>query len=225
MSWPKPVGICWRPCEARSPRTGLDDYSAGRALADHGRQTTVPQPGHRTPAADQIFYTADFTEPDRWWIAGTDGKPPRESSRCERARVASLAVHNAIRAARPAPAAARDDAPAANASPAAHTDDHHHDQMSDAPHGVDHPGRDAALSPARRASAVQAHQQPGSSCSAGDCPTAGPTGHRTAALPICGATVRRGDRQSAGQTVPRQPPVSAPRDSMNSLKRFRSPVA
>ncbi|MZF88282.1 MobF family relaxase [Streptomyces sp. SID5643] len=132
---------------------GLDDYIADRALSDHSRQSTVPKPGRRTPDADQLFYTADFTEPDRWWIAGTDGKPPRESSRYERARVASLAVQNAIRAARTPPAAARDDAPAA-----AHTEDHH-DHASDPPHAVDHPGRDAALTPAQRAAAVQTHQQ------------------------------------------------------------------
>lgn len=66
---------------------------------------------------------------------------------------------------------------------------------------------------------------PGSSCSAGDCQTGGPAGHRTAASLIYDTTVRCGDRQRAGQTVPRQPPVSAPRDSMNCLKRFRSPVA
>ncbi|MFE8965089.1 MobF family relaxase [Streptomyces iakyrus] len=125
---------------------GLDDYIADRALSDHSRQSTVPKPGRRTPDADQLFYTADFAEPDRWWIAGTDGKLPRESSRYERARVASLAVQNAIRAAtRPTPAAAPDDAPAAT--------------TSDAPHAVDHPGRDAALTPAQRATAIQAHPQ------------------------------------------------------------------
>jgi len=132
---------------------GLDDYIADRALSDHSRQSTVPTPGRRTPDADQLFYTADFAEPDRWWIAGADGKPPRESSRYERTRVASLAVQNAIRAARTPHAAARDDAPAA-----AHTEDHH-DQASDPPHAVDHPGRDAMLTPAQRAAAVQAHQQ------------------------------------------------------------------
>ncbi|MFB7082590.1 MobF family relaxase [Streptomyces sp. NPDC056308] len=137
---------------------GLDDYIAGRALSDHSRQFTVPQPGRQAPAADQLFYTADFAGPGRWWIAGTDGKPPRESSRYERARVASLAVQNAIRAARPAPAAARYDAPAATASAAVHTDDHHHDQTSDAPH-ADHPDRDAALTPAQRAAVIHAHQQ------------------------------------------------------------------
>lgn len=82
---------------------GLDDYIAGRALADHTRQSTVPQPGRPIPTADQLFYTADFAAPDRWWIAGTDRKPPRESSRYERARVASLVVRNAIRAARTPP--------------------------------------------------------------------------------------------------------------------------
>lgn len=123
---------------------GLDDYIANRALSDHSRQSTVPQPGRRAPAADQLFYEADFAEPDRWWIVGADGKPPRESSRYERARVASLAVQNAIRSSRPAHAA-QDDAPAATAS--------------DAPHAVDHLDRDARLTPAQRAAAVHAHQQ------------------------------------------------------------------
>ncbi|MER5295271.1 hypothetical protein ABT382_24850 [Streptomyces pharetrae] len=93
---------------------GLDDYIAGRALSDYSRQFTVPQPGRWAPAADQHFYTADFADPDRWWIVGADGKPPRESSRYERAQVASLAVQNAIRAAAHA------------------TDDQHRDQPSDA---------------------------------------------------------------------------------------------
>ncbi|WP_251146028.1 hypothetical protein [Streptomyces sp. McG3] len=137
---------------------GLDDYIANRALAAHGQQSTVVQPGRPAPAADQLFYTADFAEPDRWWIAGTDGKPPRESSRYERARVASLAVQNAIRAARPTPAA-QDDAPAATAMDAAHSGDHQHDRTSDAPHAVDLTGRDAALTPAQRAAAIHTHQQ------------------------------------------------------------------
>ncbi|MCF3180031.1 relaxase domain-containing protein [Streptomyces polychromogenes] len=137
---------------------GLDDHIADRALADHGRQTTAAQPGRRTPAASQVFYTADFPEPAPWWIAGTDGKPPRESSRYERARVASLAVRNAIRAARTAPPG-RDDAPAATTSAAAHTEAQRHDPASEAPHAVDHPGRAAALTPAQRAAAIHAHQQ------------------------------------------------------------------
>lgn len=137
---------------------GLDDYIVNRALSDHGRQTTAPQPGRRAPAADQVFYTADFVEPEPWWIAGADGKPLRESSRYERARVASLAVRNAIRAARAA-TAGRDDAPAATTSAAARTDDQHHDQASEPPHAVDHSGRDAALTPAQRAAAVHVHQQ------------------------------------------------------------------
>ncbi|MFH8411460.1 hypothetical protein ACH4FX_42910 [Streptomyces sp. NPDC018019] len=138
---------------------GLDDSLATRALSEYSRQSTAPQPGRRTPAADQVFYTADFAGPDRWWIAGTDGKPPRESSRYERARVASLAVQNAVRAARPAPAATPDDAPAATASAATHAGDHHRDQPSDAPHAVDHPDRDAAPTPAQRAAALHTHQQ------------------------------------------------------------------
>ncbi|MFE5947880.1 hypothetical protein [Streptomyces sp. NPDC056480] len=75
---------------------GLDTYIADQALARHSRQLTVVQPGRRTPAADQITYTADFAWPHRWWIAGTDGKP-RESSRYARARLASLVLQNAIR--------------------------------------------------------------------------------------------------------------------------------
>ncbi|MEV7297195.1 hypothetical protein AB0N79_37095 [Streptomyces microflavus] len=122
---------------------GLDDDIANRALSEHGRQTTVPQPGRRAPATDQIFYTADFTAPGRWWIASTCGRPPRESSRYEWARVASLAVRNAIRAARTG-AAGQDDAPAATSAAA---------------HAVDHSGRDAALTPVQRADAVHAQQQ------------------------------------------------------------------
>uniref|UniRef100_UPI002F912E1D MobF family relaxase n=1 Tax=Streptomyces sp. NBC_01562 TaxID=2975879 RepID=UPI002F912E1D len=119
---------------------GIDSHIADRALERYGRQLTVPQKGRRTPAPDQLNYTADFVWPIRWWIAGADGKPPRESTRYERARVASLALQNAIRAALTAPPAVRDEAPAA-------------------PHAVDHPGRDAAPTPAQRAAAIQAHQQ------------------------------------------------------------------
>ncbi|MGC4987566.1 relaxase domain-containing protein [Streptomyces sp. DT193] len=135
---------------------GLDDYIADRALTRHSRQLTVPQKGRRAPSPDQLTYTADFSWPHRWWIASANGKPPRESSRYERARVASLALQNAIRDARTAPAA-RDEALAATASATARTDDH--DQAAAAPHAVDHPGRAAALTPAHRAAAVHAHQQ------------------------------------------------------------------
>ncbi|MEU6353174.1 MobF family relaxase [Streptomyces sp. NPDC047072] len=76
---------------------GLDDYIADQALARHSRQLTVPQLGRPTPAPDQLTYTADFAWPHRWWIASTGDKPPRESTRYERARVASLALQNAIR--------------------------------------------------------------------------------------------------------------------------------
>lgn len=34
---------------------GLDDDIANRALADHGRQTTVPRPGRCTPAARPVL--------------------------------------------------------------------------------------------------------------------------------------------------------------------------
>jgi conjugative relaxase-like TrwC/TraI family protein len=143
----------------RASRPGLDDDIADQALVRHSRQLTVPQEGRRTPAPDQLTYSADFPWPARWWIAGTDGKPPRAATRYERARVASLALQNAIRAARTASAPARDEAPAATASAAVGADDHHHDQAATEPHAVDHPDRDAALTPAQRAAAVHAHQQ------------------------------------------------------------------
>ena len=120
---------------------GLVDYIADAALSRHSRQLTV-QKGRRDPAPDQLTYTDDFAWPHRWWIAGTGGKPPRESSRYERARVASLALQNAIRDARIAPVA-RDGAPAATASATARTGEH--DQAAAAPHAVDHPDRVAAL--------------------------------------------------------------------------------
>lgn len=81
----------------RSPSTTcLPNFSS--ADARHHASSRL-----RSPAADRFLYTADFAEPEPWWIAGTDGKP-RESSRYERARVASLAVLNANRAARTPPA-------------------------------------------------------------------------------------------------------------------------
>lgn len=136
---------------------GLDDDIADAALSRHSRQVSVLQKGRRAPAPDQLRYTADFALPHRWWIADADagGKPPRESSLYERARVASLALQNAIRDARIL-SSARDEAPAANTSTTARTDDDH-DQAP--PHAVDHPDRDIALSLAQRAAAVQAHQQ------------------------------------------------------------------
>ncbi|MGW6744824.1 MobF family relaxase [Streptomyces sp. NPDC055025] len=138
---------------------GLDDYIANRALSDHSRQFTVPQPGRRAPDPGRLFYTADFAEPDRWWITGADGKPPRESSRYERALVASLAVQNAIRAARvrAATATASEATTSASSAPADHRD--LESETASAPHAVDHPDRDAALTPAQRAAAVHAHQQ------------------------------------------------------------------
>ncbi|MFJ4745633.1 MobF family relaxase [Streptomyces sp. NPDC088775] len=134
---------------------GLDDYIADAVLSRHARQLTVSVPGRRAPAPDQLTYTADFAWPHRWWIAGIDGKPPRESSWYERARVASLALQNAIRDARIL-FGTRDEAPTATTSAIARADDRN-DQA--APHAVDHPDRDAALTPAQRAAAVQVHQQ------------------------------------------------------------------
>ncbi|MFD3847943.1 MobF family relaxase [Streptomyces microflavus] len=134
---------------------GIDSYITDRALERYGRQFTVPQKGRRAPAPDQLSYTAEFTSPSRWWIAGTDGKPPRESTRYERAQVASHALQNAIRTALTAPPA-RDEAPAATAS-AAPPPASDHDQA--APHSVDHPGRAAAQTPAQRAADIHAHQQ------------------------------------------------------------------
>lgn len=91
-----------------------------------------------------LNYTADFVWPRRWWIAGADGRPPRESSRYERARVASLAVQNAVRAARTAPVVP-DGTPAATgtATLTERYDQGEHDQ--EPPHAVDHSDRDAAL--------------------------------------------------------------------------------
>lgn len=137
---------------------GLDDNIADKAMARHSRQLTVPQPGRRPPAPDQLTYTANFPWPARWRIAGTNGKPPRESTRYERAQIANLALQNAIRAARTAPAPVPDGAPAATAPTPTHTDDHH-DQAASAPHAVDHPDRDIGLTPGQRAAAVHAHQQ------------------------------------------------------------------
>ncbi|MFF0837655.1 MULTISPECIES: MobF family relaxase [unclassified Streptomyces] len=123
---------------------GLDDYIANRALSHHSRQLTVPRPGRRMPAPDQLTYTADFAGPARWWIAGADGKPPRTATRYERAKVASLAMQNAIRATRTAPAAALTD---------------HHGQAADVRYGANHPRRDAVLTPAQRTIAVNARHQ------------------------------------------------------------------
>jgi conjugative relaxase-like TrwC/TraI family protein len=123
----------------RAFQVGLDDDIADQALARHGRRLTVPRPGRRPPAPDQISYTADFHRPARWWIAGIDGKPPRAATRYERARVASLAVQDAIRAAL--------------------ADDHNQDQAAAVQHSVDHPDRPAGQTPAQRAAAVPARQQ------------------------------------------------------------------
>ncbi len=65
-SWPKPAGTCWRRCAARSSRAAWTTTSPTAPCPTTFRQSTVPKPGRRTPDADQLFYTADFAEPDRW---------------------------------------------------------------------------------------------------------------------------------------------------------------
>ncbi|MEV6549284.1 hypothetical protein AB0M57_11285 [Streptomyces sp. NPDC051597] len=140
---------------------GLDDYIAHRALLRYSRRHTVTKPGREAPAADRMTYTADFPVPNRWWVAPAEGTPPRESSRYERARVASLAVQNAIRDARiRADTATVNEATTTSASAVSAPADHRYleGETASASHAVDHPGRAAALTPAQRAAAVQAHQ-------------------------------------------------------------------
>jgi conjugative relaxase-like TrwC/TraI family protein len=144
----------------RAPFTrGLDDYITHRALLRYSRRHTVTKPGREAPAADRMTYTADFPVPNRWWIAPAEGTQPRESSRYERARVASLAVQNAIRDARirADTATANEATTSASSVPADHRD--LEGKTASAPHAVDHSGRCVALSPAQWAAAVQAHQQ------------------------------------------------------------------
>ncbi|MEU5646394.1 hypothetical protein [Streptomyces milbemycinicus] len=103
-------------------------------------------PPHRSTAhrhGDQVLHHA---------------RPLRSSTRYERARVASLALQNAISATRTAPAPEQDEAPAAPASTTENTV-HHDDQAAATPHAVDHHDRAAALTPAQQAAAVHAHQQ------------------------------------------------------------------
>ncbi|MFE9252463.1 hypothetical protein [Streptomyces sp. NPDC007088] len=99
-----------------------------------------------------MTYTADFPMPHRWWIASPEGPPPRESSRYERAQVATLAVQNAIRDARirtdTATEATTTSASAVSA-PADHRD--LEGETASAPHAVDHLGPDTALTPEQRA--------------------------------------------------------------------------
>ncbi|MEU2026703.1 relaxase domain-containing protein [Streptomyces sp. NPDC016469] len=136
---------------------GLDDSIADRALLRHARRHTATKPGHGAPAPNRMTYTADFPLPHRWWIAPAQSAPPRESSRYERARVASLALQNAIRDAR----IRADTATATEATASAFSASAGHRDLegatASAPHAVDHPGRDTALTPAQRAAAVQAH--------------------------------------------------------------------
>ncbi|MFE7547946.1 hypothetical protein [Streptomyces gardneri] len=138
---------------------GLDTYITDKALTRHSRRLTAVRGGRPDPAPELLSYTGDFAWPKRWWIAGTDGKPPRESSRYERAQLASLALQNAIRAARTTGPTVPDGAPAATGTTVLteHRDQDEHDQAP--PYAVDHPGRDAALTPKQRAEATQAHLQ------------------------------------------------------------------
>ncbi|TXR94523.1 hypothetical protein EAO73_35135 [Streptomyces sp. col6] len=138
---------------------GLDDSIADRALLRYSRRHTVTKPGRGAPTPDRMTYTADFPVPNRWWIAPAQGTPPRESSRYERARLASLAVQNAIRDARIRADTATEAATTTStvSAPADHQDIE--GKTASALHVVDHPGRDASLTPAQRAAAVHAHQQ------------------------------------------------------------------
>ncbi|MFF4829061.1 hypothetical protein ACFY20_40220 [Streptomyces sp. NPDC001312] len=42
---------------------GADDYIADQALSQHGHHLTVPQPGRRSPAVEQLSYTATSLGP------------------------------------------------------------------------------------------------------------------------------------------------------------------
>ncbi|MFD7961324.1 MobF family relaxase [Streptomyces zaomyceticus] len=142
----------------RAYAPGLDTYIADLALARHSRRLTAVLEDRPDPAPELINYTGDFAWPTRWWIAGADGTPPRESSRYERAQVASLAVQKAIRVTRTTLPTMSGEAPAATGA-ATLTEGYDQGEHDPAPpHGVDHPGRDAALVPKQRADAVHAHQ-------------------------------------------------------------------
>lgn len=136
---------------------GLDDDIADRALLRYSRRCTVAQPGREGPTPDRTSYTANFPVPHRWWIAPAQGTPPRESTPYERARVASLAVQNAIRDARIRADTANEATTSATSGPPGHRG--REGDTTYVPHTVGHPGRHAALPPAQRAAAVQAHQQ------------------------------------------------------------------
>ncbi|WP_327166804.1 MobF family relaxase [Streptomyces zaomyceticus] len=138
---------------------GLDTSIAEQALARHSRRLTAVREDRPDPAPELLNYTGDFAWPKRWWIAGADGQPPRESSRYERAQVASLAVQKAIRAARTTLPTMPAGAPAetGTATLTEGTVLGEHDPAP--PHAVDHSDRGVALTPKRRADAVHTHQQ------------------------------------------------------------------
>lgn len=138
---------------------GLDDYITHRALLRYSLRHTLTKPGREAPAADRMTYTADFPVPHRWWIASAEGTPPRESSRYERAQVASLAVQNAIRDARIRADTATEATTTTSVVSAPAGPRELKGETASAPHAVGHPGRDVVLTPAQRAAAVRAHQQ------------------------------------------------------------------
>ncbi|MFJ6669047.1 MobF family relaxase [Streptomyces sp. NPDC091383] len=180
---------------------GLDDYIADAALSRHSRQLTVPVPGRRAPAPDQVTYTADFALPYRWWVVGIDGKPPRESSRYERAKIASLALQNAIRDARTL-SGARDEAPAATATAIARADDH--DQA--APHAVRPPRAGTPPSPRRSG------PPPSTPISRPRCPRN--TSRAVRPIPRRGCTPRRTSPcWQPSRRPPKPAPVWSPTDS------------
>ncbi|MER5466395.1 hypothetical protein ABT010_38310 [Streptomyces sp. NPDC002668] len=120
---------------------------------------TRPKPGSRPPAPDQITYTATWSRPARWWVAGTDGKPPRASTAYERAQVASRILQDAIQTARTAPRTAHGHGSTTDAD-TAHAFSHQHDRPDTDTTGVEHDQAPAvAPTPAQRAAAVAAHQQ------------------------------------------------------------------
>ncbi|MFF4795767.1 relaxase domain-containing protein [Streptomyces sp. NPDC001276] len=59
----------------RAFQPGADDYIADQALSRHGHHLTVPQPGRRSPAVEQLTYTATSPGPP----AG--GSPPPTANR------------------------------------------------------------------------------------------------------------------------------------------------
>ncbi|MFF0050851.1 MobF family relaxase [Streptomyces sp. NPDC005498] len=142
---------------------GLDDYITDAALSRYGQQLTRPQPGRRPPPPDLLTYTATWGRPGRWWVAGTDGKPPQASTAYERAQVASRALQDAMRAARTGGLSCeRSDGGATGR--ALHHREHDQKQPADAAADRVRPSRGGepavpAVTATQRAAIVHAHQQ------------------------------------------------------------------